>query len=150
MCHDLVSFELVILRYETHPHGPHRPNAVVMNSKSLEQAKTLVNASYVKQGEQALNGRRKLVGGDRTVCTGCWCCAVLTNYSLRCSVCTLLDILLNRTVYTVIVCLYSQHYYRYIHLWWHGAFQCGVSSLILLVSKRCCLIGAFYCIHSVG
>ena len=33
-----------------------------MNSKSLEQARNLVKASYISQGEQALNGRRKQVG----------------------------------------------------------------------------------------
>lgn len=33
-----------------------------MNIKSLEQAKTLVKASYINQGQQALNGRRKMVG----------------------------------------------------------------------------------------
>eukprot|EP00903_Cladosiphon_okamuranus_P005368 g5361.t1 len=32
-----------------------------MNSKGLEQARNLVKASYVSQGEQALNGRRKQV-----------------------------------------------------------------------------------------
>lgn len=33
-----------------------------MNIKTLEQAKTLVKASYINQGQQALNGRRKMVG----------------------------------------------------------------------------------------
>lgn len=32
-----------------------------MNRKNLEQAKRLVKASYINQGEQALNARRKLV-----------------------------------------------------------------------------------------
>ncbi len=34
---------------------------LAMNSKSLQQASNLVKASYVSQGEQALNGRRKQV-----------------------------------------------------------------------------------------
>lgn len=33
-----------------------------MDIKTLEQAKTLVKASYINQGQQALNGRRKMVG----------------------------------------------------------------------------------------
>lgn len=32
-----------------------------MNNKSLEQAGNVVKASYIRQGEQALNGRKKLV-----------------------------------------------------------------------------------------
>ena len=40
----------------------HMYNTYTMNSKSLEQARNLVKASYISQGEQALNGRRKQVG----------------------------------------------------------------------------------------
>lgn len=34
---------------------------ITMNNKSLEQAGNVVKASYIRQGEQALNGRKKLV-----------------------------------------------------------------------------------------
>lgn len=51
-----------------------------MNNKSLEQARNLVKASYISQGEQALNGRRKQVGYtmciEDVVMLGAWkdCC----------------------------------------------------------------------------
>lgn len=35
-----------------------------MNSKGLEQARYLVKGSYISQGEQALNGRKNMVGSE--------------------------------------------------------------------------------------
>lgn len=51
-----------------------------MNSKSLEQAKTLVKAAYIRQGEQALNGRRKLVGGRNHALYNLSVVAVLSHH----------------------------------------------------------------------
>lgn len=40
-----------------------------MNSKSLEQARNLVKSSYVGQGDQAVNGRKKMVGSTKYLST---------------------------------------------------------------------------------
>lgn len=44
-----------------------------MNSKSLEQAKNLVKSSYISQGDQALNGRKKVVGSMKIPNAYCCC-----------------------------------------------------------------------------